>query len=94
VARLWGGTSRWPSFHPTHPPTPNASQLICVFPYAGLQWAAVVVSAIISSVFVLKAVWPAIRDGAPPSQGRTLVLATFAAQVGFAVILKLYFFAM
>lgn len=66
---------------------------MCILPNAGLQWSAVIASTLTSSVFVLKAVWPAIRDGAPPPQGRTLVLATFAAQVVFGILLKTYFFS-
>lgn len=68
-------------------------QLVCVLPSTVLQWMCVMAATLTSSVFVLKAVWPSIRDGAPPSQGRTLVLATFAAQVGFGLALKFYFFS-
>ena len=73
-------------------PHPRTLQLLCVLPNSGLQWSAVVASTLTSSVFVLKAVWPSIRDGAPPGQGRTLVLATFAAQLCFGFALKIYFY--
>lgn len=68
-------------------------QILCTLPNSGIQWTGVVLSTLTSSVFVLKAVWPSIRDGAPPSAGRSLVLATFAAQVAFGIVLKLYFFS-
>lgn len=78
---------------PTPPSPLPPLQLACVLPSTVLQWVSVMAATLTSSVFVLKAVWPSIRDGAPASQGRTLVLATFAAQVGFGLALKFYFFS-
>ena len=68
-------------------------QVLCVVPYGSLQWSIVSLASLISSAFVLKTVWPSIRDQAPGTQGRTIVLATFAAQVAFGILLKVYFFS-
>jgi hypothetical protein len=78
-------TSSRPSRH-------RRPQILCVAPSPALQWTTISVVAAVSGVFVIKSVWPAVRDSAPGSTGRSLVLATFAAQLAFGLLLKVYFF--
>ena len=68
-------------------------QLLCVIPITAVQWTVVLAATLISGLFVIKAVWPAVRDGLPASQGRVLLLALLGAHIFFGLVLKLYFFS-
>lgn len=62
-------------------------------PITAIQWLAVLTATLISGLFVVKALWPAVRDGLPTPQGRALLLAVLGAHITFGLVLKLYFFS-
>lgn len=68
-------------------------QILCVTPVTVVQWLAVLAATLVSGLFVVKALWPAVRDGVPAPQGRALLLAVLGAHITFGLVLKLYFFS-
>jgi hypothetical protein len=68
-------------------------QLVATLPSSALQWLVIVVSCLVSSVFVFKSIWPALREQAEQAAGRAVVLAVVLANVAFAIVLKTYFFS-
>jgi len=68
-------------------------QLVSVLPNTGLQWTVAIFAAALSALFVFKSVFPVVRDSGSHVAARVAIPAIVLVQLGFAMLLKLYFFS-
>jgi hypothetical protein len=68
-------------------------QLVSVLPNTGLQWTVAIFAAALSALFVFKSVFPVVRDSGSHMAARVAIPAIVLVQLGFAMLLKLYFFS-
>jgi hypothetical protein len=75
------------------PPLPALEQLLCAIPSPALQWAAAIVGAALSALFVFKSLYPVVVESGAVLALRTVVPLVVLLQLAFAVVLKLFFFS-
>ncbi len=71
----------------------SAPQLLCAIPSPGLQWAAAIIGAALSALFVFKSLYPVVVESGAVLALRTVVPLVVLLQLAFAVVLKLFFFS-
>lgn len=71
------------------PPFP---QLLCVLPNAGLQWTVTMFASALSALFVFKSTYPVVLESGVFLAMRAIVPLVILLQLGFGIVLKLFFF--
>lgn len=66
--------------------------LLCTIPSSAAQWVFVSLAMVLSSLFIIRNVFPAVKDQLQPQSTRTLLVSCAAGQIAFGVVLKMYFF--